>query len=46
LEEYLAEETDLSDQYPGRVNELLQSWKDWSDPFPVSFAEKTKFTVD
>jgi arylsulfatase A-like enzyme len=42
----LAEETDLSGQYPGRVNELLQSWKDWSQSFPVSFAEKTKFTVD
>lgn len=41
----LAEENDLSSAHPETVNRLLEVWADWSDPFPVSFTDQTKFTV-
>ncbi len=45
LQEDLAEEYDISKLHPEIVSHLLQSWKDWSEPFPISFSDRTKFTV-
>lgn len=45
LRQNLAEENDLSNTHPEILTQLLQSWKDWSEPFPVSFSEGTKFSV-
>jgi len=41
----LSEENDLSSSHPDMVNRLLEAWEDWSEPFPVSFTDQTKFTV-
>jgi arylsulfatase A-like enzyme len=41
----LAEENDLSASHPEVVSRLLEAWKEWSEPFPVSFTDQTKFTV-
>jgi arylsulfatase A-like enzyme len=45
LMEDLSERNDLAIQYPDIVKQLLDSWKDWNEPFPVSVSEQTKFTV-
>jgi len=41
----LAEKNDLSTSHTDIVTQLLQSWKNWNESFPVSFSEKTKFKV-
>jgi arylsulfatase A-like enzyme len=45
LREDLGETNDLSNIHPEMVTRLLQAWKDWSEPFPVSFSDKTKFSI-
>ncbi|MBR9999152.1 MAG: sulfatase-like hydrolase/transferase [Cyclobacteriaceae bacterium] len=45
LQDDLAEQSDLSGSNPEMVSSLLQAWKTWSAPFPVSYTDKTKFTV-
>jgi arylsulfatase A-like enzyme len=45
LRDDLPETHDLAMEYQDIVEQLLQSWKDWNEPFPVSTSKKTKFTV-
>jgi arylsulfatase A-like enzyme len=46
LHDDLSETSDLVNIHPDIVEQLLKAWKDWSEPFPVSASEQTKFTIN
>jgi hypothetical protein len=45
LRDNIKESRDLADKHPDVVKQLLDSWKVWSEPFPVSASEQKKFTI-
>jgi arylsulfatase A-like enzyme len=45
VKEDLSESKDLADAYPEIADRLLESWKNWSAPFPVSASEQKKFVL-
>jgi arylsulfatase A-like enzyme len=46
LKEDLSESNDLSNEKTALADQLLNSWKTWNEPFPVSASEKSKFVLD
>jgi arylsulfatase A-like enzyme len=45
LKDDLSETVDLTAVYPDIVEQLVNSWEIWSQDFPVSASEQTKFTI-
>jgi hypothetical protein len=46
LKDDLPEQKDLAMENPELVQHLLQTWKDWNEPFPLSASEQKKFSID
>ncbi|MGD9329120.1 MAG: hypothetical protein PVH48_09160, partial [Cyclobacteriaceae bacterium] len=46
LKDDLSEENNLAMENPELVQQLLQSWKDWNAPFPLSASEQKKFNIE
>ena len=46
LKDDLSEEKNLAIDNPEIVKQLLDAWKDWNEPFPLSASEQKKFSID
>ena len=46
LKDDLSEVENVAEEYPDIVQQLLEDWKNWNEPFPLSASEQKKFDID